>query len=456
MLRGWFVLVGANDFTLRYFSLMCGVALVALIFTLARRLLGARHIAQIAMLLIALSPVEIWYSTEGKMYTLQPLLLVLALYVVLRYLGLPKVSLSRSLRRTQGTIWLIVFVVCVGASYFVQLLSPLFLPIAFAAVLLFGSTHARSRIVFALLAMALCVAAYLPFAQWQLPLVRDTAQTGHTFYSLWVMLSTLALNWTVGLHGLVPFGLDAQFVWLLVLVALVPLLMLFRARQNLRVTALLLIWMLAPILMLYLISLRAPLFEPRYLLWCAPALYMLFANAVSSSEFGVWSSVPSSTFEIRGGAPRPLRTLNYELATLLLLMSVLIWGNLAHGITPLRPSLREAAAWVRPQLQPDDADLFQIGYTHFAFEHYGAAPTSLEAPFTNNAMTSEMFDATLRPLVAPFTRIWLIESESAMWDARGMTRAWCEQNLQRLDARDWHGVSVRLYAVPRALQSPHP
>ena len=85
-MRLWLSLGGVNDFTLRYFSLLCGVGLVAVVFVLARRLFGMRA-AFVAAWLTAVSPVHIWYSGEGKMYTLQPLLLLLALYALRRGIG---------------------------------------------------------------------------------------------------------------------------------------------------------------------------------------------------------------------------------------------------------------------------------------------------------------------------------------------------------------------------------
>ena len=157
LIRLWLSLGGVNDFTLRYFSLLCGVAVVAVVFVLAKRLFGVRA-AFVAAWLMAISPVHIWYSGEGKMYTLQPLLLATALYALVRVIG----DWGLGIKRLQSPItypqspiphWWILFAVATTLAFYTHVLSPIFLIVA-VAVFLIHWPQAKAHLKGALVALA--------------------------------------------------------------------------------------------------------------------------------------------------------------------------------------------------------------------------------------------------------------------------------------------------------------
>ena len=94
LLRGWLVLMGyptghadargiGLEFAAAFLSLFFGVLLIALVYALARRV--ANHpIGLIAALLVALSPYNVWYSQEVRMYTLGAALGVMVVYALLQ------------------------------------------------------------------------------------------------------------------------------------------------------------------------------------------------------------------------------------------------------------------------------------------------------------------------------------------------------------------------------------
>ena len=69
LLRGWTVRFGTGDGAVRMFSVAWGVACLPVVWWLARQL-GGRAAAAPAVLLFALSPLSVYYSTEGRMYSL--------------------------------------------------------------------------------------------------------------------------------------------------------------------------------------------------------------------------------------------------------------------------------------------------------------------------------------------------------------------------------------------------
>ncbi|WP_376792344.1 glycosyltransferase family 39 protein [Thermoflexus sp.] len=69
LLHGWTAVAGRSVFALRAFSALAGVLLIAATGSLAARLFN-RRVAGLAMLLLALHPLAIYYAQEVRMYTL--------------------------------------------------------------------------------------------------------------------------------------------------------------------------------------------------------------------------------------------------------------------------------------------------------------------------------------------------------------------------------------------------
>ncbi|RME44617.1 MAG: hypothetical protein D6791_12770, partial [Chloroflexi bacterium] len=73
LLAGWIRLAGTSEFAARYFSVACGTLLIPVAYRLGRRLFDATT-GQLAALLVASSPVLLWYSQETRMYILVALI----------------------------------------------------------------------------------------------------------------------------------------------------------------------------------------------------------------------------------------------------------------------------------------------------------------------------------------------------------------------------------------------
>ena len=81
----WTHLFGYSEFALRSVSALAGAATVATVYVLANRLAGARA-AAIAGVLVALSPLMVWFSQEARAYALATLLATLTVLCVINYL----------------------------------------------------------------------------------------------------------------------------------------------------------------------------------------------------------------------------------------------------------------------------------------------------------------------------------------------------------------------------------
>jgi len=446
LLRGWFTLVGVHDFTLRYFSLIWGVIQVVLIYVLGRRLFGPPA-DRLAAWLAALSPVLIWYASEGKMYTLQPALLMLALYALLRACAPVAASRARPMWRLG---WWVTFIVATSVSFYTHLLSPLFLVVA--ALFFLATWPAAHRALRpSMLALALLTLPYLPLLVWQAPTLLQGGDIGHPFYPLDQIVWALAVIWSFGLDphaplwpGVSPLGLlGVRLAWIAVVLVIVVVDLVSSARQarwdalsaqRLRWQCALLGWLTLPTLLVFLISLRLPLFQPRYVLWSAPALYLLLAAGLAR------------LLTLRGLA-REFGRLVVGLASLIALS-----GAAAQRLHPIRPDLRGAVVCLLQRAQPSDAIVFQIPYAHHSFTYYAsqvgystAQFRLIEAPYTNHGMTDSELKAVMSVLTNGAQRVWLFETEAAMWDSRRMVRRWFDASLKLAARCDQRAVEVGLY-----------
>ncbi len=113
LLHEWMQWAGASEFALRYLSLIFGVLFVPLLYRFARREFGA-HIGVGAALAATFAPFMVAYSQEARMYSLLPLLSLLALEAFL--------SVVRSARARAGLAFALISFVGLATHYYFALM----------------------------------------------------------------------------------------------------------------------------------------------------------------------------------------------------------------------------------------------------------------------------------------------------------------------------------------------
>ncbi|MEN6442142.1 MAG: glycosyltransferase family 39 protein [Methanoregula sp.] len=98
-------ILGSNEFWLRFPSACAGVATVVVIFFLAREITNEK-VGLISALLLAVSPFDIYYSQEARMYAFAVLFVALAYY-----------AFFKSCRSRQWYDWTLFGVACAAAFY---------------------------------------------------------------------------------------------------------------------------------------------------------------------------------------------------------------------------------------------------------------------------------------------------------------------------------------------------
>ncbi|HEY89178.1 MAG TPA: glycosyltransferase family 39 protein [Thermoflexia bacterium] len=421
LLRGWIALTGRTAFAMRYLSLLWGVLGVALSYPLGKRLVG-RRAACWATLLASYSPYLVWYAQEIKMYTWVPALVLLALY-----------ALERACERPRWGWWLLVLITT-SCAFYSHILAALLIPIEVLWFLLRPRRHRRAWRG-GLLTLGLLTAPYLPLLRWQLPLIFQTRQTGYPAHSLSEMAAALASGWSAGIAA----QGQPLLAWIYSGLALLGLgwLLLSRReqRRQWRYGLLLTGWLTLPLLVIWDISLRAPLFTDRYLIWTAPAYYFLIGAGL--------------TF---------LSQRKVQVAILLALTLVSAASvNLYHqAYDPIKPQFREAAAYLHQKRGPEELLLFQIPYNQITLAYYLPAPMSpwTEAPYTNwrtpegeYQITPEVAGERTFAALDGHKQVWLVYSESSLWDERELVKAWLDAHAHLLTVQEFHGVNLYRYQL---------
>ena len=286
LLHGWTRLAGSSDFAVAFPSFFFGMLLVALAYLLSNRLWGPRT-GMLAALLVAVSPFNLWYSQEVRMYTLGAALGMGAFLAIL-----PRLTAHSS--RPPAWSRLALYALCGAAGlwvlyYFAFLLVALNLMVG----LWWLARWRRGRVgvgwlgrwLLAQLAILVLYAPWLPIAWRQatqppVPPWRSFTGLGDLLLQTW---SALCLGQSV----------EPTRVWpvLLLFGVLFALGLLGRHlrpswRQGWLVRAEATPWFLAgyvfgPVFLIYLASFLTPLFHVRYVFTYSTPFYVLLAAGLA-------------------------------------------------------------------------------------------------------------------------------------------------------------------------------
>jgi 4-amino-4-deoxy-L-arabinose transferase-like glycosyltransferase len=354
LLHGWMKLVGQSPLAVRFLSLILGMVTVALLWRLANWCFGARTGLAVG-LLGATNPFHVAYSQEARMYALLGLGAVTAAWGLLRALAGAESRRAAALRSSPGDVdrprllqsrahWSL-FVVGSAVTLYAHNLGAFIL----LALHLLVVARPRWRRHLPRLILADLIALLL-FSPWLVKVL--PGQIGFVERGYWlsspgieevvraVMLPVLtfyepAPTWLVGI------GLFTGFLLLALLATQAP----SRSRAG---WFLLLCWI--PILSLLSLSLWKPLYLERALL-----------------PSGLFYLVAIGWLLARDGLPRILRM------GLAVLLTVSTLGSLGVHYTydgfP-RPPFEQAVAYLRTNVEPDDAVVHTNKLTYFPMHYY--------------------------------------------------------------------------------------
>lgn len=477
LLHFWGTLAGWSEFSAAFLSLGFGMLLLALTYRAGREWFS-RPVALTAALLVAISPYNLWYSQEVRMYTLGALFGLASAYFFV------KLQLEgHGTRRARD--WVPYIVASALGMYTLYYFA---FVLAFENVVALGwaiwkyrahSTDAVARFlswVGAQLGVVVLYAPWIPVAFRQaidppVPPWRSFASFGDVLVE---SFSALALGQSA-LPGT---------VWpVLVVVALLLLAGLFLSRARFRF--LLLGYTFVPLLTIYLFSLYKPLYHVRYVFVYSPAFYLLLALGIAA----VAAHLSESTGQ-RVGAAVTTTALLVLLTAPCAYSAYNFWFDPRYAADDLRGAVQRLA----DEWRPGDAILLDAGYTYTAFDYYFKLPVAWRGRLTGYTASPGDADrgaivlqtgsiggapdlgwgnaesdfyattpgdtrAALDRVLAAHPRVWLLRLYDTVVDPDGVVREYLAQHGRLFDDQGVTGESyarVQGYLAPSATMTALP
>jgi mannosyltransferase len=377
----WVRLAGTSEFALRFLSVVFGALTVPLLWVTARRLLGKRA-AWLSVLLVALSPLHVYYAQEARMYTLLTFLGLLSSLLLLRLLNFQ----SADLRAPVVWAYILVTAAALYTHYFA------FFLLAAQALYAAYQWWGRGRKRIPRLAVPISFSIFLLYLPW-LPFLLTRYGADASFWSGPLKLDEVARKL------LITFSLgetvaEQAGLWLSVgygLILLAGLAMLWRsiryATRNtqyaprvaccvLRTDSLvfLLLYLAVPVALVLLLALRTPKFNPRYAMASSPAFILLIAGGLSALLAAGSRNKPLGTAQHATRNTQHVPHILFAFALIFILATSVY--SLSNWFAPQAANLfnkadfRATAQVVRERIGPDEAVLLNSGHMFPAWAYY--------------------------------------------------------------------------------------
>jgi hypothetical protein len=428
LLRHWLTF-GHSEGFIRGLSVLFSVATVPPIFFLGARLFG-RRAGLLAALLLAINAYHIRYAQEARGYAMVVFFAVLATWL-----------LARNLQDPSSAHWGIYAALCALATYshfFGALLVP-----AHAISLLswrrdeipwrkfVGSLLAYGAMIFPIAIYVVLQAGTTPIS-WVPPLQPDS-------------LLILGVDFS-GVYGRTLLTLDVLAIGIAALRA-------DQGRRSVEHTSdawgysLLFSWLVAPVVMVVTVSLVKPIFVPRYLSLCLPALLLLVSVGITRLRPAVLSwglFVAISLCSLQAD----IRYYQYDFEM-------------------RRQDWRAVTSYVFDHAQPGDSIFFYHSGGEAPFAYYSwiknsasLTPKTLNEHWLKTGNSQDPFDPKPEDLVAvPGTdlraappdsnRVWLVSMFlDGGWqeaDTGTAVGKWLSNGRRQVDAQEFTSLSVALF-----------
>jgi mannosyltransferase len=414
LMHSWISWTGNTEFALRFTSVVTGVLLVASAATLGRLLLDVR-LGVIAALLIAVNPYQVFYAQDARSYPLVTLLGVLA-----------TISLWRALKYERWRNWIVYGLIMLGAMYTHYSAA---LIAVFQGPFVVWDSWRRRRFPWKYIIIG--IAAGLLFLPWLLSI--QQLLVGYSGYgervsivdSLWRPLKAFAGGQL----------LSSEMAWVNALLFL-PLLCLGVVGlwvQRRSAALLILLYLLVPLVGVYVASQFKPVFDERYLIIASPAFYLLIGAGL------VWLL--------------DLRRTWLAVTALMLVTALLVSEGVAlsnHYFNPQfakSPPWREILDYIAHKARPEDALIYTAPLPTIDYYNENRLPAYLVIP---RGPATSLTEATeeLQHVFENHARVWLIPAAPDDWPVSHQVEPWLDQHSARLDQTFFRIVHVGLYESP--------
>ena len=268
LLFGWTYLTGFSEITLRIPSLIAGLGTVYFVMKIGE-FLGNRKLGIIAGTLAAINPLLIYYSQEGRTYSLTCFLVTASMYYLL--LALKKPS------RPNAFYYFLFTTLFLWTSYLSW-----FLALALGVYLIIKK---RWDLFLALCLSVTTLALWVPslFSSLKLGLGDATTIPNWSQVVGGASVKALALTWIKLNLGRISFANKIIYGLVVGSLAILHTFILRKSRSSI-----LLIWLVAPIILALLVSIFIPVYSYTRVLFIVPAYLLLLAIGLTNAKSNLY------------------------------------------------------------------------------------------------------------------------------------------------------------------------
>ncbi|MCW5853846.1 MAG: glycosyltransferase family 39 protein, partial [Anaerolineae bacterium] len=415
---GWF---GQSEVAARSLSVLLGAALVGLTWALGREMFDGLTGATGALLL-AVSPFAVYYSQEARMYTLAALMGAACFLATLRVV--------KGWERGSGVPWLPLlayFVFALGALYthYFAFTVPL---AANLVVGLWVLRHRAWRQAVTWAAVQLVIAAlFLPWLLSTLDAIRNWPAVSQPFTLSFLLADSLRV---FSLGRGTPWALGAVLYGVVLLLGAV-----WPSGKTLTRTLASILYLAIPLLVMAVLSLRRPMYNPKFLLVALPPFALLVAR----------------------GALIPLRWNRrlgpfVSLVLLAALITVAASGLAGYYFDPrqARDDYRGIARYITAAGRPGDGVLVNAPSQVEVFGLYYHADLPVYPLPRQRPPDTAATEAELSRLAQQHDRLFGLFWATNESDPQGIVEDWLgSHGYQAMDSW-WGNLRLTLYASPKA------
>jgi hypothetical protein len=400
LFAGWTRLAGNSELAARLLPALFSLLAIPSIYRIGQRLASDR-VGQVAALLCALNPFQVWHAQDARSYAIWMGLSTLATWLMLQ-----------ALHKNKLTAWL-AYIFAAAASAYTFYLEGLI--VLFQNTYTF-TTHLKDRpLLRCWIGSQIGLAALL--APWYLQRRLYTGgytPTGDYFAGL------ASIGWTIRSLSLGETLPDTTHQWVTLLIAALLIGGLATAfSYSRRWGWFLLLYAACPLASLSALATWRPYFRPRYIIASTPAYILLLATLLA------WPTWPRRAIA--------------RLVPIALLIPITLYTlsnyyfDQRFAKSPDWPALMAAI-----EQRVDPQDMIIRNYPDPAFDYYyRSSADHITLPSKFGALPS-ITETKLTELAATHCRLWFIPTESPYWDPSHTVQNWLTDNMQ-LVSQQWIG-----------------
>ena len=401
--------MGTNEVILRLPSAIFGVLTIALSYKVGKLFFGTKE-GLVGAFLLSISTFHVYYSQEARMYTLLAFLSLLSLFFFYKSITENRKSLwlgfVLSTLLTLYTHYFGVFVVFVEIVIFILMTTKSKFPTKSKS----KGIGKRTFLMFILSIMTLSV-FYVPFLYWKLDGFISLLAPG-TQNASGSSRPPLELSFIVKVFsefsGGSPFSYGGPLLYLFLFFFLGGcVLSIKKYKEKL---ALMLLWMVLPIPLLFLASTRLIVYsEPRYLIYVLPVYLLIISKGITSIPEYLLTVSKRKTMRAHVTSLIPVRNPKIPYVAVFLMATVFAGSS----ITPLlgyyneeKRDWRAVARYLEAKSQPDDVVVVDPGYLTLPFSYYFSNPKNVSVQKTYGSVSA------LETIYYRYSRVWYITNRA--------------------------------------------